>query len=185
MNFNNNYDFNANQCIIEQYKIYLEMLEGSTKRRMDTNSFFISVNALMVTITSFFNQGNIPALVLVCVTGLLFSWIWHVLLCNYNVVNKAKWDVVNEMEAHLQCNPFESEWPKMQNKKYASISVLERRLPIVFGVVYAAIGLYGAWFFFNGAANPVDLTAAIAEVNDSLGRVSFALAEIARTSMGG
>ena len=136
MNFHAEYDFDKNRCLIEQYKIYLQMLEGSTRRRMDTNAFFIAINALMATLTFLFNKGNLLATALVCVTGLLFSWIWYVLLRNYNVVNRAKWDVVNEMEAHLQCDPFNSEYPKMINEKYHSISVLERRLPIVFAGVY-------------------------------------------------
>ena len=183
MSFHDRYDFNDNRCLIEQYKIYLEMLEGSTRRRMDTNTFFITTNALIVTLTSLFNKGNALALCLICATGIAFSWIWCVLLRNYNVVNQAKWDVVNEMEEHLQCNPFQSEYPKMINEKYHSISVLERRLPIVFALVYVAIGLYGAYLFIKGGPN-LSVTAAIAEVNQALSELNAALAKAGASAVG-
>ena len=184
MKFEKNYDFNKNQCLVEQYKLYVEMLEGSNKRRMDTNTFFITITALMVTVASLFSKGDMPApaLALVCGTGFFFSVIWYVLLRNYNVVNKAKWNVLNEMEAHLQCNPFESEWPKMQHEKYSSISVLERSLPIVFALVYVAIGLYGA---FKGKGNPSDLTATVTALQDAVSDLTAAIAEIARAGIGG
>lgn len=182
MKFIGSYNYDEKQCLIEQYKVYLQMLEGSNKRRMDTNTFFISINGLMVTLTTLFNKGNTLALCLVCVTGLLFSWIWYVLLRNYNVVNKAKWDVVNEMEAHLQCNPFESEWPKMQNEKYASISVLERRLPILFAGVYVAIFMVAVVFMKR---IPAEFTTSVADLQDAISELITALADTTRAGIGG
>ena len=180
MNFHADYDFDKNRCLIEQYKIYLEMLEGSTKRRMDTNTFFITINALMATLTSLFNKGNILAIALVCVTGGLFSWIWYVLLRNYNVVNRAKWDVVNEMEAHLQCDPFNSEYPKMLNDKYRSISVKERWLPILFAVVYVAIFVIAIVMNRTHA----DLATTVAELQESVSELTADLARIALKGIG-
>ena len=192
MKFKEKYD--ADETVLEQYKLYVEMLDCSTKRRMDTNTFFISINAVMVTFSSFFNKGNTQAPILLAISGILFSLAWVLLLAQYNKVNKAKWDVVYEMEKHLPCNPFEAEWkdPKKlgqadggqqeQGKKkfYFPISLTEALLPVCFCLIYAYIIKTGG--FASGVAN---LTDAVAELQDSVSELTAALAEITRAGIGG
>ena len=194
MNFDENYDADKTQIVLEQYKLYMEMLDGSTKRRMDTNTFFISINAIMVTFSSFFNKGNTQAPILLAVSGILFSLAWVFLLAQYNKVNKAKWDVVYEMEKHLPCNPFEAEWNNLKelgqsnsnqqgqgNKKvYLPISLTEALLPVGFCLIYAYIIKTGG--FASGVAN---LTDAVAELQDSVSELTAALADITRAGIGG
>ena len=177
--------------LIEQYKLYVEMLEGSNKRRMDTNTLFISINTIMVTFSALFNEGKVLTLglKLVCGTGLLFSFVWYLLLVNYNAINTVKWAVVYEMESHLPCNPFEAEWKDPDKvgeqhgkTRYWSISKLEKLLPIVFAALYLVIG-YHAWK--NGvSANATDLSETVTALQDAVSDLTAALAEIARAGLG-
>lgn len=214
MQFDSNYGECTYKLVVEQYKLYMEMLDRSTRRRMDTNTLFISINALMVTITSLFNKGNTLAMCLVCLTGYLFSCIWYVLLCNYNIVNRAKWDVINELEHHLPCNPFETEYPimKAQNplptvpEKKGKISELIRELPkLLFCFFrdekeYRAIskierylpGVFACIYLIifvvtlvNASSGSANLTTAVAEVNEAVAGVNAALAGIANAGIGG
>lgn len=188
-------------AFIEQYKLYVEMLEGSNKRRMDTNALFISINAFMVTFHSLFNKGNALSTLLVCAAGIAFSVVWFALLKNYNVINGAKWDVLYDMEQSMPYKPFYSEWyeklgypddkpwrkgnnlPSTQSspKRYSSISILESNLPWGFVALYVVMGLY---YLMNGS-EAVGLIPAIAEVNDSIASLNNTLAEMIRAGIGG
>ena len=189
-------------AFVEQYKLYVEMLEHSTKRRMDTNALFITIHTAMVTIVSLFNKGEWVPLLAVAVAGFAFSLLWRKLLAQYNAINSVKWDVVYDMEQLLPYKPFYSEWYeklKKPDKKtwrtgnniseteaapYISISKLERDiLPRVFMGIYIAIGLYGAWAFFNGGAN-ANLATAISDVNDAIAKVNETLAKAGASGIG-
>ena len=172
---------------LEQYKIYLEMLERSTQRRIDTNTLFISINTAMITLYSLFNKGNAQAVPVVALTGILFSLVWFSLLWAYNTVNKAKWRVVEKMEENLPCNPFHAEWNDsdtlgqgMKDKKiYFPISWLERFLPVIFLIVYVVLWLN------QDAENPANLANLVAALEDAVSDLTAALAEITRSGIGG
>ena len=210
MKFDENYEPDKNRLFLEQYKLYMEMLDRSTKRRMETNTLFISINALIITITSLFNKGDVWVWFLVCLTGYLFSCVWYILLCNYKIVNNVKWDVLYEMEKHLPSNPFETEWNKMKpdnwqeksnpgfieriskigelltaffhdDQEYKFISILERHLPVVFALIYIALFIVKC---INGNSIPSDLTAAVAEVNDAIAKVNDTLAKVGVSGIG-
>ena len=183
-----------NPIFLEQYKLYVKMLESSNKHRMDTNTLFISINAVMVTFSSFFNKGNPQAPILVAVSGILFSIAWIILLVRHNKVNQARWNVIYEMEHHLPFNPFEREWKdpdklgqeensqsgKGKKKFYFPISLTEAWLPVGFMVIYVYIIQTGG--FTSGVANLSDV---VAELQDAVSKLTAALAEITRAGIGG
>ena len=180
--------------LLEQYKLYVKMLESSNKHRMDTNALFISINAVMVTFSSFFNKGNPQAPILVAISGILFSIAWIILLVRHNKVNQARWDVIYEIEHYLPFNPFEREWKDSdklgqaensqsgQGKKkfYFPISLTEALLPVGFMVIYVYIIQTGG--FASGVANLSDV---VAELQDAVSKLTAALAEITRAGIGG
>lgn len=46
----------ATEILFEQYKLYVEMADRISQRRMNINTFFISVNILLLIIVSFVKE---------------------------------------------------------------------------------------------------------------------------------
>ena len=46
------------KAMFEQYKLYVEMADRISQRRMNANTFFISVNTLLCAVTSFLNDAS-------------------------------------------------------------------------------------------------------------------------------
>lgn len=202
MEFTENHNTDKTQIILEQYKLYMEMLDRSTKRRMDTNALFISIHTVMVTIVSLFNRGNPWALLAVAAAGIAFSILWRALLIHYNTINRVKWDVLYDMEQFLPYKPFYAEYyeklkrtdkktwrsgnniPAEENPQaYYAISRQEKALPWFFGFLYAIIGIVAVYMIAKGGAN-ANLAAAIAEVNEAIAKVNDTLAKVGASAIG-
>lgn len=202
MEFTENHDADKTQIILEQYKLYMEMLDRSTKRRMDTNALFISIHTVMVTIVSLFNRGNPWALLAVAAAGIAFSILWRALLIHYNTINRVKWDVLYDMEQFLPYKPFYAEYyeklkridkktwrsgnnipPEENPQAYYAISRQEKALPWFFGFLYAIIGIVALYMIAKGGAN-ANLAAAIAEVNEAIAKVNDTLAKVGASAIG-
>lgn len=144
--------------LLEQYKLYVEMADRISQRRMDTNKFFISVHTFMITLIALFNKGKHLVLILSGVIGLLFSGAWFFLLNSYRQLNSGKFKVVHEMEAQLPYAPYDVEWEKLgdgRNKKlYWPLSHLEVVLPGIFAVLYLAFLIYIGYCVSKGIAVP-------------------------------
>ncbi|MBQ6985877.1 MAG: hypothetical protein IJR48_06410 [Oscillibacter sp.] len=189
------------KTFFSQYKLYVEMLEASTKRRMDTNALFISIHTAMVTVVSLFNKGN-GWLVVVGIVGIAFSWVWRSLLINYNNSNALKWDVVYDMEQFLPYKPFyaeyydkrlkhdtevwrEGNYRSSEKRPYQAVSRLEQNLPVVFIVIYIGIAAYGGYCLYRTiryGANTTDLAEAVAKVQEAVSKLEATLADVTRSS---
>ena len=191
------------KTFLEQYKLYVEMLEHSTQRRMDTNTLFISIHTAMVTTVSLFNKGNGLALLAVGTVGIAFSLLWRALLINYNNINALKWGVVYDMEQFLPYKPFygeyydklgnhdkevwrEGNYRSSEKRQYKAISRLEKALPWVFLVIYIVIAAYGGCCVYRtikGNVNTTDLAEAVANLQEAVSSLEAALAEITRSCL--
>ncbi|MBQ7682419.1 MAG: hypothetical protein IJT31_09470 [Oscillibacter sp.] len=188
------------KTFFSQYKLYVEMLEASTKRRMDTNALFISINTVMVTIISLFGKENELALIVVGIVGIFFSWVWLEILINYNNINALKWDVVYDMEQFLPYKPFYAEYydKKLKHdtevwregnyrsedkRPYKAVSRLEKRLPLIFIGVYAFIVGYGAYRWISGGGHTADLAETVAKLQEAVSDLETALADVTRSSL--
>lgn len=103
--------------LLEQYKLYVEMADRVSQRRMDTNSFFISAHTFIVTVVSLFSRGNLAVLILIALMGMAFSGAWYVLLKNYRQLNSGKFKVIHEIEAQLPFAAYDTEWNKLDLSK--------------------------------------------------------------------
>ena len=145
--------------LLEQYKLYVEMADRISQRRMDTNKFFISVHTFMITLISLFSRDNYTVLILASLMGILFSGAWFFLLKSYRQLNSGKFKVVHEMEAQLPCAPYDVEWDKLgrgkDRKLYWPLSHLEVVLPLIFAILYLVFLLYICYCMKNGLEIPV------------------------------
>lgn len=68
------FDNDSHKLILEQYKLYVHMADKISDRRMATNTFYVSVNTLLIAIHAFLQQSfNSIALMMFAVVGIILS----------------------------------------------------------------------------------------------------------------
>ena len=131
--------------LLEQYKTYVESADKISDRRINVNTFFITLNSVLITvITVFFS--NTYLLLLLAFLGIIFSILWFLNLKNYKQINSCKFHIIQQIEKFLPINLYKTEWniltKNKSNKKYIPVSKLEMFLPFVFIFIFAVINIY-------------------------------------------
>jgi len=133
------------KLLFEQYKIYVDLADKVSQRRVTANSFFISVNVILITIASWFKNDFGSFLYLISVVGIIFSIFWFFTIRSYKQLNSGKFKVIHEIEAHLPLNLFKYEWEVLRSgksfKSYWALSHVEQVIPIIFILLYLSLGL--------------------------------------------
>ena len=132
-------------ALLEQYKLYVEMMDKVSERRGNANSFFITLHTVVLGIIGI-NGFNVEKYwLLIVILGLILSYVWWYLLQSYKLLNMGKFEVIHEMEKELPMNMYAYEWEILDygknRAKYWPISHLERTIPIVFAMVYIVFGI--------------------------------------------
>lgn len=132
-------------ALLEQYKLYVDMMDKVSERRGNANSFFITLHTVVLGIIGI-NGFNVEKYwLLIVILGLILSYVWGYLLQSYKLLNKGKFEVIHEMEKELPMNMYAYEWEILDygknRAKYWPISHLERIIPIVFAMVYIVFGI--------------------------------------------
>lgn len=141
----------ADSIFLEQYKLYLGMLDNISERRQHANNFFLTANTgLCAFIGYIFSKNASPEFHnlfwFVPAAGVLLSYFWYRLICSYRDLNTSKFKIVHLMEEHLPVAPFKTEWLHVQNtkrsKRYVPFTHLEVWVPWSFIVMYGGLFLY-------------------------------------------
>lgn len=140
------YGMSYKEHILEMYKLYVEMADRVSQRRMSTNNFFVSANTLLFAAFTLLNKWDKNTLVLVAIIGIVLSGAWYYFLKSYRFLNSGKFKVVQELEKLLPVSPYAFEWEKLGKGKikklYWPLSHLETILPFLFGMVYLTMLVY-------------------------------------------
>ncbi|MGJ3251840.1 MAG: RipA family octameric membrane protein [Elainellaceae cyanobacterium] len=142
------------QIMFEQYKLYVETMEKLVERRQVANSFFLTANAFLITLSGF-SIGNIDdssesskifSLIGISISGVLLSAIWLRLNKYYGLMNQAKFSVIHALEKKLPIALFLGEWIALGEgkdpKKYRSMAKVESRVAIIFMLLYLMVGIF-------------------------------------------
>ena len=149
--------------LLEQYKLYVEMADRISSRRSNANTFFLSVNTLLVTaigvlskLESGFETLNLWWVLTTSFAGILFCWTWLSIINSYRQLNTGKFKVINTIEQKLPLAMYKAEWsylkPERGISRYKQLTVVEILVPKIFGGVYfglmimAALLLVNSWF---------------------------------------
>jgi hypothetical protein len=133
--------------VLEQYKLYVEMTDRMSARRGLANTFFLTLNTVVVTAIGVFWQhppeGSVAfaAVPLVALLGQCLAWFW--ILRSYRQLNGAKFAVVGALERALPASPYwQAEWTALGNGRspaqYWPLSHVEQLVPAFFAIVYVA-----------------------------------------------
>ena len=127
---------------LELYKTMVEMADRISQRRQAANSFYLSINTLLIggsALTGTF-ATSLKQAVLISVVGLLVCKYWNRSILSYKTLNTAKFGVINDIETRLIEQPFTKEWsaldPDGDGKKHNSFYETEKLVPRLF------VGLY-------------------------------------------
>ena len=125
------------EIILTQWQTCVEMANSVSQRRDAMNNIFITLNLAILAAVSL--TWDIKSL-FILVAGIVICSIWILFIKNYKLLNTAKFDVINKLEAKLPVAPFKDEWKILQGSdKYKDTTNLERWLPITFIFLYAVM----------------------------------------------
>ena len=137
------------QLLLEQYKAFLQTSEDLVLRRQNVNNFYISINSAIIAIFSALLAFDIPAQIqslvgiLFAILGVVLSVAWIKILVAYGNLNGSKMKIISSIEKQLPASLFDAEWAalsdKLNKKRYVSFTDNEKRVPMIFIVIYSAI----------------------------------------------
>ena len=162
--------------VLDLYKTAVDLADRWTSRRAGANTFFLTLNTALAAIVGIVSaarrqppHGSIPAfdglgLAMTAAAGIVLAVVWWGLLRYYRRLSKAKWEVINELEARLPVHPFTDEWAKLHPNEIGSArttkgswlerlqlkvehreaTVVEQFVPWVFIVIYVTLAIRAA-----------------------------------------
>lgn len=137
--------------MLEQYKLYVEMMDRISHRRQTANGFGLSINTALLGIVGLVAARCTPTQLYVMVTviavaGVLMCYAWYRLVRSYRDLNTAKFKVIHAIEARLPISPYAAEWlaagEGKNAKLYKPFSHIEMWIPRIFMLAYLAAGAY-------------------------------------------
>ena len=138
-------DADHSKTVLEQYKLYVEMADRISGRRMVTNSFFLAIQTAII--AGVFASGKVVlsadtlSRLGLAVCGLLISLLWLMILRSYRQLNSAKFRVIHEIEKGLPIAPFDEEWKvlagQMKASRYLALSKIEQCVPLCIAGLYS------------------------------------------------
>ena len=140
------YCMDESKIVFEQYKLYVEMADRISQRRMGANTFFISVNTLLFTATALLENAPIFWKALIGFLGCVLCFAWFFILDSYRQLNAGKFKVIHEIEKLLPLSSYAYEWEVLSEGegkgKYWPLSHVEKIVPVVFFFAYIAFIAY-------------------------------------------
>jgi len=147
-----NYGINFKAHILDQYKLYVEMADRVSSRRLQITSFYISILsallALLPIISSkdLFQRPQIFILLAISILGLCLCLAWAANINSYKQLNSLKFKVIHEMEAYLPFPCYDREWQILKEDKhrrrYLRLTAVEQYVPIILSIPYFCIFIY-------------------------------------------
>ncbi|MFA6273820.1 MAG: hypothetical protein WC662_01545 [Candidatus Paceibacterota bacterium] len=132
---------------LEQFRIYVHIMNSTNDRRHRSNEFFLGLNAAIIGVLGYVEVKNISdaplIFILIPFIGMGICYSWYRIIISYRQISKAKYAVIHEVEKKLPASLFKSEWEilgeKRKYKKYLPISHIENLIPVIFILFYILV----------------------------------------------
>ena len=158
--FNTSKDIKPDEILLEQYKLFVATSEDLVNRRQNVNSFYITVNSSLLAVAAPLsamvtdNGIKIGIQVMIVLVGIILCSSWIRLLESYGKLNSSKMKVICLLEQRLPASLYTAEWAAMSDrlndKPYVSFTKNEKRIPVMFIVLYSVFLCLMAINFFIG-----------------------------------
>ena len=138
---------NAEDRIFEIYKLFVATAEKVSDRRANANTWMLTVNGAIVGLYGYLGETKASVdewqkslwLLAIPAAGVLICLAWASLLESYRRLNSAKFKVILDLETTLPGAAFTRESEHLKETAHVSLSLRERRIPIVFAVFYLVL----------------------------------------------
>jgi hypothetical protein len=129
------------------FELYLATAEKVSDRRAQANAWMLSVNSAIVALYGYLQTDKLAVLGgqravwlwAIPAAGAIVCLAWVVLLTSYRKLNRAKFAVLQEIEADLPVQPFKREREVYTRDRRRSLSYVETAIPCCFALLYAAM----------------------------------------------
>jgi hypothetical protein len=148
-------------ALLEQYKLLVQTSETLVGRRQTVNTFFLSINSLLLAAIGLFAKEGIPGpltgfgVLALGIAGLVLCVAWRRLVHSYRQLNAGKFEVIHLLEKHLPASVFKAEWEALgagrDKGKYQPFTRTEAAIPWVFGILYV-VAVAGSVYMLFGVA---------------------------------
>ena len=134
-----NYGEKFKEHLLEQYKLYVEMADRVSSRRIHTNMFYISLVSGLITVISVSREVGLSSSVIiptVSVLGIIVCILWGVHISSYRKLNTAKFEIIHKIEENLPFPCYLEEWELLKENRYVLLSKIEQWITIIFAVIF-------------------------------------------------
>ena len=124
------------EALLAQYRLLVETSEALVARRQGVNTFFLSVNSLVLAAAGLLLRDGIlsdlESFALVCLSlgGCVLCFVWRRLISSFRQLSRGKFDVIHAMEQRLPARMFAAEWAALGHgedpKKYRPFTGTEK-----------------------------------------------------------
>ena len=137
--------------LMEQYRLFVEMMDRVADRRQNANSFFFSLSAGLFAAIAFLyskdtDESLRPLTWIIALAGVPVSLFWHRLIESYRNLGTAKFEVIHQMEELLPFTSYTTEWKILEegknSSKYLPLTHLEVWVPRFFAVAFVVLTLW-------------------------------------------
>lgn len=138
--------------ILEQYKLYVEMADRVSSRRVQMASFYTSILSALLALLSITSNKDIfqgPqsfVLFTTAMLGLCLCFVWAANINSYKQLNSLKFKVIHEMETYLPFPCYDREWKILKEDKnrrrYLRLTAVEQYVPFILSVPYFCLLVY-------------------------------------------
>jgi hypothetical protein len=144
--------------LLEQYKLYIEMVDRLSARRVLVNNSFITMmgaGAVAYAAAPQYFAGGFGVLFQLGITlaCILLAVMWRATIAYYRDLSTAKFKVIHEIEELLPAQPFKMEWQYVMDaqraerrKLHGGQSIMEMRMPVIAAILSAFGFLTTAYF---------------------------------------
>jgi hypothetical protein len=134
----------ANDAKRVLFELYVGTAEKVSDRRAQANAWMLSVNSAIVTLYGYLETGKLSVpngqrmvwLWAIPAAGVLVCIAWGALLTSYRQLNRAKFAVLEEIEADPPLRPFTREREAYMHDRRRSLTYIETAIPGCFGLLY-------------------------------------------------
>jgi len=142
-----------------QFKLFelaVEMADRISARRATANALFVTLHTALIAAIGLVRPRRLEevgvgkrlvednfGLVLASVLGIVLAVTWWLLLRSYRHLNRAKFQVIDELEEKMPVRIFRREWELLKKdpvkpfrQRYRELGVVEQAVPVAFIVIY-------------------------------------------------
>lgn len=131
--------------LFDQYKLYVEMMDRVSARRLTANSYFLSVNTALLGVVAYVAKDSIKFLWVLGIAGIVLCGLWYAILRSYRDLNTIKFTIIHAIEKRLPMSLYDAEWMAAGEGKdanrYLPLSHLEIGVPFIFMGLHGFIAL--------------------------------------------